>query len=92
MPLQLQGVGLSDGKAFHGQDLGKYDYFLTVTEVKDGKGKLTIEFYAYETRRKQSDVVSEIVEEVEFSLGAPANFESMTDAFGVDLAFSIVSR
>ena len=59
--IQLQAIHLSPGKTFHGNDLGKYDYFLTLSEVEDGKGKLTIEFYEYETRKKKSDVISEII-------------------------------
>jgi hypothetical protein len=58
--VQLQGIGLSLNRAFHGRDLGKCDYFYTVSDVENGKGKLTIEFYEYETRRKTSEVVSEI--------------------------------
>lgn len=90
--VQLQGLGLRLNQAFHGSDLGKYDYFFTVSDFENGKGKLTIEFYEYETSRKISDVVSEIVADVEFSLGSPTVFESMGDTFGIDLAFSIVEK
>jgi len=90
--IQLQGVRLSPAKPFTGNDLGKYDYFLTVSDVEDGKGRLTIEFYEYETRKKKSDVVSEIVSNVDFSLYSPAVFEATSDTFGVDLAFSVVER
>ncbi len=90
--VQLQGVGLRLNQAFHGSDLGKYDYFLTVSDVENDKGKLTIEFYEYETRSKTSDVVSEVVADVDFSLGSPTVFESMGDTFGIDLAFSIVEK
>jgi len=90
--IRLQAIHLSPGKPFHGYDLGKYDYFLTVSDVEDGKGKLTIEFYEYETRKKESDVVSEIVSDVDFSLNSPTVFEAKSDTFGVDLAFSIVER
>jgi len=90
--IQLQGVHLSSGSAFHGNDLGKYDYFLTVSSVEDGKGKLTIEFYEYETRKKKSAVISEIVSDVDFSLNSPMVYEAMGDTFGVDLAFSIVRK
>jgi len=50
---------------------------------------LTIEFYEYESRRKKSNVVSEIVAKVDVTLGVPTRFESATDTFGVDLAYSI---
>ena len=90
--IQLQGIRVLATKAFHGDDFGKYDYFLTVSNVKDGKGKLTVEFYEYETRKKKSDVVSEIVSEVDFWLGSPTVFEATSDTFGVDLAFSIVNK
>ena len=90
--IQLQGIHLAAGKAFHGDDLGKYDYFLTVSGVEDGGGKLTIEFYEYETRKKKSEVVSEIVSDVEFSLNHPTVFEAMSDTFGVNLAFSIAEK
>jgi len=72
--IQLQGVHLKLDKPFHGADFGQHDYFFTVTDAKDGKGQLTIEFYEYESRRKVSDVVSEIVAEVDFELGSPAVF------------------
>jgi len=87
--IQLQGIHISPGRAFHGDDLGKYDYFLTVSGVEDGRGRLTIEFYEYETRKKKSEVISEIVSDVDFSLSSPAIFEGKSDTFGVDLAFSI---
>jgi hypothetical protein len=87
--IQLRGIHISLDEAFHGDDLGKYEYFLTVSSIEDGKGKLTIEFYEYETRKRISDVVSEIVTEVDFSLGSPAVFEAMSDTFGIDLAYSI---
>ncbi len=87
--IQLHGIQLSPKTPFHGDDLGKYDYFLTVSKTEDGETKLTIEFYEYESRRKGSDVVSEIVAEVDVTLGMPTRFESTTDTFGVDLAFSI---
>lgn len=90
--IQLQGIGLSLDRPFHGSDLGKYDYFLTVSDVENGGGKLMVEFYEYETRRKTSDVVSEIVNEVEFLLGNPAVFEAMGDTFGINLAFSITEK
>ncbi len=87
--IQLQGIHLTPGTPFHGDDLGKYDYFLTVSELADGKGNLTIEFYEYASRKKTSDVISEIVAQVDFTLGSPARFEGMSETFGVDLAFSI---
>ena len=90
--IQLQGIRLSADRAFHGADLGKYDYFLTVSGVEGGHGRLTIEFYEYETRKKVSDVVSELVAEVDFQLSAPAVFEGSSNTFGIDLAFSISSR
>ena len=90
--IQLQGIHLSANQAFRGDDLGKYDYFLTISDIENGKGKLTIEFYEYATRKKKSAVVSEIVADVDFSLGSPAVFEAMSDTFGIDLAFSIVAR
>jgi len=90
--LQLQGIHLLPGKPFHGDDLGEIDYFLTVSSIKDGKGKLTIEFYQYESRRKKSDVTSEVFAVVDFTLGSPARFEGQSDRFGVDLAFNIVKR
>lgn len=87
--IQLQGISILPNVPFHGDDLGKYDYFLTVSNVKDGIGKLTIEFYEYETRKKVSDVVSEIVTDVDFSISSPTVYEAMSDTFGIDLAFSI---
>jgi hypothetical protein len=90
--VQLQGIGLRRNQAFHGSDLGKYDYYLTVSDVENGKGKLSIEFFEFETRMKTSEVVSQIVANVDFSLGSPAVFESMGDTFGIDLAFSIVEK
>ena len=86
--IQLQGIQVSANNAFHGGDLGKYEYFLTVSGVEDGHGRLTIEFYEYETRKKVSDVVSEIVAEVDFQLSSPAVFEGSSDTFGIDLASS----
>ncbi len=61
----------------------------TVSELADGKRNLTIEFYEYASRKKTSDVISEIVAQVDFTLGNPARFEAMSETFGVDLAFSI---
>jgi len=90
--IRLQGIHLVPDEPFHGNDLGKYDYFLTVSDGEDGNGKLTIEFYEYETRKKKSAVVSEIVADVDFSFSSPAVFEAKTDTFGVDLAFSIVEK
>ena len=90
--IQLQGIRVSADNAFHGVDLAKLEYFLTVSDVTDGGGKLTIEFYEYETRKKVSEVVSEIVAEVDFELSTPAVFEGSSDTFGIDLAFSISER
>ena len=90
--IQQQGISISPQVALHGNDFGKFEYFLTVSDVEDGKGKLTIEFYEYETRRKTDDIVSEIVAEVDFSLANPAVFEAMNDKFGIDLAFSIAEK
>ncbi len=87
--IQQQGIRLLPVKPFHGDDLGEIDYFLTVSEPHDGRAKLTIEFYQFETRRKESEVVSEVVAEVEFTLGTPARFEGNNEKFGVDFAFSI---
>jgi hypothetical protein len=87
--IQQQGIHLSPGKPFHGTDLGNFDYFLTASKAEDGKAKLTIEFYEYETRRKMSDVISDIVDEVDITLGTPARFEGASATFGVDLAFMI---
>lgn len=47
------------------------------------------EFYEYESRKKTSDVVSEIVSEVEFTFRVPARFQSRNERFEIDLAFSI---
>ena len=90
--IQLQGINLVSDKAFHGKDLGKHDYFLTVSNVNNGVGKLTIEFYEYETRKNESDVVSEIVSKVDFQLGRPTVFEAENESFGVNLAFIISER
>ena len=87
--IQLQGIHLVVGQPFHGSDPGRYDYFLTVSDFENGKGRLTIEFYEYESRKKVSDVVSEIVAEVSFDPGRPTTFEGSSDTFSVDLAFSI---
>ena len=90
--IQLQGIRISENRPFHGDDLGKFVYFLTISNVDSGKGKLTIEVYEFETRRQKSAVVSEIVADVDFSLGSPAVFEAMSETFGIDLAFSIVEE
>ncbi len=90
--IQLQGIRLLPGKPFHGDDLAEFDYFLTVSSLEDGKGKLTIEFYQYESRRKTSDVISEVFAVVDFTLGSPAQFGGKSDTFGIDLAFSIAQR
>ena len=90
--IKLQGIQLELDVAFHGEGPGQYDYFLTLSNVKDGAGKLTIEFYEYETRKKESEVISEIVSDVDFLLASPTVFEAMGDTFGVDLAFSVVSK
>lgn len=90
--LQQQGIHLQAGQPFHGKDLGEMDYFLTVSEIEDGRGRLTIEFYQYETRKKVSDVVAELTEEVSFNFGSPATFESRNDEFSINLAFSIVQE
>ena len=87
--INFKGIHLPDGKTMHGDDLGELEYFFTVLGIKDRKGKLTIEFYEYESRRKTSDVVSEIVSEIEFTFGTPGRFESENERFGIDLAFSI---
>lgn len=87
--INLQGIHLHDGKVLQGDDLGEFRYFLTISGTDDRKGKLTIEFYEYESRNKTSDVVSEIVSEVEFTFGEPARFQSKKGSFGIDLAFSI---
>jgi len=90
--IRLQGIHLQPGKPFHGDDLGEFDYFLTVSDLNEGKGQLTIEFYQYESRRKTSDVISEVFAVVDFTLGSPGRFEGESDRFGIDLAFSIVQR
>ena len=87
--INLKGVHLHDGKPLHGDDLAEFEYFFTVSGIDENKGKLTIELYEYESRRKTSDVVSEIVSEVDFRFGEPGRFESRNERFGVDLAFSI---
>jgi len=87
--IQLQGVHLTLDKPFHGRDFGEHDFFFTVSDVEDGKGRLTVEFYEYESRKKVSEVISEIVAEIEFELGSPAVFEGKSGTFGVDIAFSI---
>lgn len=87
--IQFQGIHLRLKKPFRGNDLGEFDYFLTVSELEDEKGKLTIEFYQYESRKKNSAVISEIVTEADFQLGSPAKIEAKNDTFGIDLAFSI---
>jgi len=86
--IQLQGIHLTSDKPFHGSDLGEFEYFYTVSDAGDGKATLVIEFYQYETRHRKS-LVSELVSEVEFALGIPAQFESSNDSIAVDLAFSI---
>jgi len=90
--IQQQGIQFSNGKPFHGNDLGEFDYFITVSRLDDDKAKLTIEFYQFATRRKESDVISEVVADVDFNLGSPATFEGWNDKFGVDLAFSVVEK
>jgi hypothetical protein len=87
--IQLQGIHVKQGRPFHGDDLAEYDYFLTLSQVKDGKAKLTIEFYEYESRKKKSDVVSEIFSIIDVTLCEPVRFESMNNTFGIDMAISV---
>jgi hypothetical protein len=87
--VQRQGVHLLAKKPLHGDDLGEIDYFLTVSGLENEKGKLTIEVYEFETRKKESDVICEIIADVDFALGSPTRFEETNERFGVDLAFSI---
>ncbi len=89
---RLQGINFLSGKPFHGRDLGEIDYFLSIADAEGGKGKLTIEFYQYETRKKESDVLAELVEEVRFDFGSPVTFESKNDEFSVNLAFSVIQK
>ena len=89
--IQLQGIHLKSEKPFHGSDLGEFEYFFTVSDEGAGKAKLLIEFYQFETRHRKT-LVSEMVSEVEFVLGVPAQFESSNESIAVDLAFSIDRR
>ena len=87
--VQQSGIHISPQRQFHGDQLGEMDYFFTVSELDDGKGKMTVEVYQFETRKKESDVVSEIIVEVEFTLASPARLDVRNEKFGIDLAFSI---
>ncbi len=88
---RLEGIHLSSEKPFHDEGLGEIDYFLSISESEDGLGRLTVEFYQFESRRKISDVISELVSVVDFSFGSPMTFKARNDEFTVDLAF-IVSK
>jgi len=89
---QLQGISFLSEQPFHGRDLGEFDYFLTIADAEGGKGKLTIEFYLYETRKHESEVLAELVSEVSFGFGSPVTFESKNDKFSVNLAFSVIQK
>jgi len=89
--LQLQGIRLRENNQFQGKDLGKIDYFFTVSETDKGEGKLTVEFYQYESRKKKV-ALSEVVSEVSFQFGSPATFITENESFRLDLAFSIDRR
>lgn len=89
--LRLQGIPLREGNPFEGNDLGTFDYFFTVTESDNGEGRLTIEFYQYESHKKEI-VISEIVSESSFQFGSPAIFGTRNNTFSIDLAFSIDRR
>lgn len=86
--INLKGIHLPDGKVLQ-EDLAEFRYFLTVSGSDEHNGKLTIELYEYESRNKTSEVISEIVSEVEFSFGQPSQFQAKNERFGIDLAFSI---
>ena len=87
--VQQSGIHISPQRQFHGDQLGEMDYFFTVSDLDNGKGKMTVEVYQFDTRKKDSDVVSEIVVEVEFTLASPARLDVKNEKFGIDLAFSI---
>lgn len=87
--IQLHGAHLAADKEFHGDDLGEIDFYFTVSAAEDGKARMRIEFYEFETRQKLSDVISEVVAEIEITLGTPARFEANNENFGVDFAFSV---
>ena len=77
--LQLQGIRLQADKPFHGRDVAGFDYFFTVSEQDDGKERLTIELYQYETRRKKA-IKSELVSEVELAFRSPNRFEANNES------------
>lgn len=87
--INLKGIHLPDNKTLHGDDLGEFEYFFTVSGTDNRNGKLLIEFYEYESRSRISEVVSEILSEVNFEFGIPGRFQSRNERFGIDLAFSI---
>ena len=87
--VQQSGIHILSQRQFHGDQLGEMDYFFTVSDLDNGKGKMTVEVYQFETRKKESEVLSEIVVEVEFTLASPARLEVKNEKFGIDLAFSI---
>ncbi len=88
----MQGIHLASDEALHGIDLGKYDYFLTASGVEAGVGRLTIEFYECETRKKTSDVVSEIVAEADFQLGSPAVLSAGWDIYRGQNYWAAIAR
>jgi hypothetical protein len=90
--INQRGLRLIVGEAFEGERLGRYGFFLTVSDVENGRGMLTIEFYEHASRNPDSIVVAEIVSTVEFELSRPTVFEAQNESFGVDLAFSISAR
>ena len=87
--VQQSGIHISPQRQFHGDQLSEMDYFFTISDLDDGKGKMTVEVFQFETRKKEFDVVSEIVVEVEFTLASPARLDVKNERFGIDLAFSI---
>lgn len=87
--VQQSGIHISPQLQFHGDQLGEMDYFFSISDLEDNKGKMTVEVYQFETLKKDSDVISEIIAEVEFTLASPARLEVKNEKFGIDLAFSI---
>lgn len=87
--VQQSGIHISPQLQFNGDQLGEMDYFFAISDLEDNKGKMTVEVYQFETRKKDSDVISEIIAEVEFPLASPARLEVKNEKFGIDLAFSI---
>jgi hypothetical protein len=90
--VQQIGVPFSTNREIIGRDFAFTNYIFTITSIEGNQGKLSIEFYRYVSRVKNGDPSSEYVTEVEFQLGEPAQLQTSTNEFALDLAFNIGER